>query len=133
MIEEYTHSWDQPDIADKAGRVAVRTTPEQALTGLDLVEGDRVMCTSCGGVLHADDTIWVYAYQAAEASQWTLTRWYCGECRGDSIATPTLGVSEALVEARLAQVPGANGSERRLCLSTVALRAFSPPREGASP
>jgi hypothetical protein len=75
----------------------------------------------------------VYAYRAAEASEWVLTRCYCVDCTGPEIETPTLGTSEVLVDARLEVLSLSAEQRHTLCLHEVSVLAFSPLMEGDEP
>lgn len=133
MIDEYVHAWDHP-ASEQSEQKQVVTTPRQALTGLQVgLANLEVHCTSCGQTRHDGEQLWVYAYRAADDPEWLLTRCYCLGCAPDRIETPTLGMSEVLVEARLDVVSLSSEQRHRLCLREIEVLACSSLTEGASP
>lgn len=134
MIDEYRHRWDRPAPAPEPDRPPVLTTLLQALSGLHIGRADlRVDCTSCSRTRQEGQQIWVYAYRAADAPAWVLTRCYCRECANHRIETPTHGMSEALIEARLDVATLTHTQRHELCLSQIDVLTFSPPTEGTQP
>lgn len=111
---------------------SVVTTPSQALTGLHIGLADcTARCSTCDETLLEGQPIWVYAYRAADAPEWVLTRCYCEMCAPDGIETPTLGTSEVLVKAFLDIVSLSMERRHHLCLSEVETLTVSPLDEGA--
>jgi hypothetical protein len=134
MIDEYVHTWDRPKPDHDPAHPSVVTTPKQALSGLHIgLANLQALCTTCGDALGEGQPIWVYAYRAAEDPEWLLTRCYCRDCAPDGIETPTLGTSETLIEAYLDVVSLSGERRHQLCLSEVAVLAFSPLTKGAAP
>lgn len=104
-----------------------------ALTGVQLARPTRCRCQPCGTPLREGDAATAYAYQPVECDTWSVPRLYCRDCAPDAIATPTLGVHEALADAWLAirSLPAARS--HRLVLADVEVRATSAPDDGAEP
>lgn len=118
---------------EHSGPQRVGTTLRQALTGLQIgLANLQAHCTSCGQACHEGQQVWVYAYRAADEPEWLLSRCYCSGCAPDCIETPTLGTSEALIEARLDVVSLSSQQRHNLCLSEIEILAFSPLTEGTS-
>ena len=133
MIDEYVHAWDRP-APEQPGPQPVVTTPRQALTGLQIgLANLQVHCTACGQARHEGQQVWVYAYRTADDPEWLVTRCYCPQCAPARIETPTLGTSEALIEARLDVVSLSSEQRHHLCLSDVEVLGCSPLTEGAAP
>lgn len=110
----------------------VSTTVEQLLEPLQVGTLDlRARCTACGRLHGPGDPVTIYAYRAAEASQWDVCRLYCPECKTNLY--PTLGTNEVLATARLGTVAVPTDRTRRLCLTDVSLQEHSGPNEGAVP
>lgn len=134
MIDKHVHDWDRPKPDHDPGSPSVVTTPSQALAGVQIGLADcTARCSACDATLREGDPIWVYAYRAAEAPEWVLTRCYCERCAPKDIETPTLGTSEVLVTAVLAVVSLSSERRHQLCLSEIETLAVSPLTEGASP
>ena len=109
-------------------------TPEQLFTGTELgLPTLEAICRSCKQTLHEGDSCAVYVYQPAADVQWYTRRCYCDDCVPETIRTPTLGTSEALVHAILGTIASQSQQTYRLCLTEITLRAFSPPTEGSEP
>lgn len=132
MIGDHSHSWDRPKPDHDRREDAAVTTPRQMLTGLRVgLATLQAYCTGCNRTMREGDRVWVYAYRAAEAPDWTITRCFCRNCTAHRIETPTLGTSEVLAAARL-NVRSLSGEQRHeLCLTAVEPCAFSPLMEGA--
>ena len=133
MIDESVHAWDCPAPEDSEPQRVV-TTLRQALTGLQIgLANLQARCTACGQARHEGQQVWVYVYRTADAPEWVLSRCYCSGCAPGCIETPTLGTSEALIEARLDVVSLSSEHCHNLCLSEIEVLTFSPLTEGASP
>ena len=131
--EEYDHPLNRSQSDCNVPRQVV-STPEQVLTGLPLgLATLEVVCSCCGQRLQEGSEVQVYAYRAAEAPRWNLTRCYCPACGPGTITTPTLGTTEALVVARLAVVSLPKEQRHSLCLSVPTLSSFSPPTMVSAP
>ena len=113
---------------------AVIAAPEQLLAGHPVgPKPDAAICIGCGEGLHATDIAFAYAYRCADAVRWEVPRLYCLGCAPDRIRSPTLGTTEALVGGRLGTLALPTTRHHRLCLTELAIRAFSPPTEGCPP
>lgn len=112
----------------------VTTTPGQVLTGLQVGLPDlRTVCSTCGDEFREGQAVFVSAYRTADAPTWDLVRCACPGCAPADIEHPTLGVTEALVRARLSVVSLPSSRTHRHCLTEVEPVAFSPPTEGSQP
>jgi hypothetical protein len=104
------------------------------LTGLPIGIPDlSAQCSDCGRTLREGERVLVYAYRAAEATEWDLARCYCPECRPDEITTPTLGTSEVLVDAMLGTMSDVRAQTHHFCLRHVERVDESLPTEGTAP
>jgi len=112
----------------------VIATPEAVLAGHPVgPRTDGAVCIGCGRALHETDIVFAYAYRCADAADWIVSRLYCLECAPSRVRSPTLGVTEVLVGGRLGTITLPTARSHRLCLSELALRAFSPAQEGCPP
>ena len=134
MTNEYAQRGDRPKPDHDPTSPSVVTIPSQALTGLHIgLANCTVRCSGCEVTLQEGNSIWVYAYRAAEAPEWVLSRYYCEQCAPDGIETPTLGTSEVLITAVLEVVSLLREQRHQLCLGEVETLAVSPLTEGAVP
>ena len=134
MSSDHTHDWDQPKPEYDPASPGVMTTPSQALTGVHIgLANCTVRCSGCDETLRESNSIGVYAYRAADAPEWVLTRCYCQQCAPEVIETPTLGTSEVVVTATLDVVSLSSEQRHQLCLGDVETLAVSPLTEGAVP
>ncbi len=112
----------------------VIATPEEALAGHPVgPRSNGAICIGCGETLHEADIVFAYAYRCAESAVWAVSRLYCLECAPTRIRSPTLGATEVLVGGRLGTITLPTSRTHRLCLTELALRAFSPAQEGCAP
>ncbi len=112
----------------------VHATLEQVLGGRLVGTPDgRAACLHCPTALEAGDDVVGYAYWFDDAIDWELGRMDCAGCGPDEVASPTLGLTEAIVTAVVGGrvIPGTD--EVWLCLSDVGVDQTSPPTEGAEP
>ena len=115
-------------------KTTVIATPEEVLAGHPIgPHANGAVCSGCGEALHETDIVFAYAYRCAEAVDWIVSRLYCRECSPDRVRSPTLGVTEVLVGARLGTITLPTARSHRLCLVELALRAFSPAENGCAP
>ena len=113
---------------------AVAASLQQLFTGLRVgLPSLTVHCCACGTELGEGDTVSVYAYRTVETPRWHLARCRCSECALDEIATPTLGVTEVHVTARLAVLSDVNRQQHRLCLADPTVTEVSSPQDGTPP
>ena len=112
----------------------VIASPDQVLTGYPV--GSRVntaVCSNCNAPLHETDIVFAYAYRCVESAQWNVPRLYCYGCAPDTIKSPTLSTTEVLVGGRLGVIKLPTSRTHRLCLTELAVRAYSYSTEGYSP
>lgn len=113
------------------GEHAVVAPLEQLFAGLRVgLPTLTVRCCACGAELEEGDTVSVYAYRTVETPRWHLVRCRCMDCAPEDIATPTLGVTEVRVTARLAVVSDPGTQQHRLCLAVPAILAVSSRLRG---
>ena len=113
---------------------AVVAPLKQLFTGLRVgLPTLTVRCCACGTELGEGDTVSVYAYRTVETPRWHLAQCRCHNCAPDGIATPTLGATEARINAQLAVVSDVGAQQHRLCLAKPTVSAVSPPTEGKPP
>ncbi|WP_394740096.1 hypothetical protein [Natronococcus roseus] len=112
----------------------VTATPAQVLHGHPVgPKPDAAVCIGCGSPLRETDVVFAYAYRCADAAQWDIPRLFCHGCAPGRIRSPTLGTTEVLVGGRLGSIALPTPRSPQLCLTELALRAFSPPTEGCAP
>ncbi|QCS42025.1 hypothetical protein FEJ81_06510 [Natrinema versiforme] len=112
----------------------VIATPEAVLAGHPVGPyANGAVFISCGEALHETDIVFAYAYRCAETTDWIVSRLYCHGCVPERVRSPTLGVTEVLVGGRLGTITLSTARSHRLCLTELAVRAFSPPTEGCPP
>jgi hypothetical protein len=131
-----TDKWRRESPEGESNEVpwTVTATPDQLLTGVTVgLPTLHAFCVECNKKLNASCSVVVYAYRTAESETWDLRRCYCPGCSPSRVRTPTLGVSELLVEAALGTVSSPHIQSHRLCLTAVEPLAYSPPREGTHP
>lgn len=133
-MDNRVHYWERPGLRPHPDAPGVVTTPQQALSGLQVgLSNLRTVCTECGLKSVEGERVGVYAYRTAEARDWDVARCYCSGCAPERVRTPTLGAEEAIVRARLGVCSDAGAQTHRCCLIEVELVAFSPPTEGCQP
>jgi hypothetical protein len=111
-----------------AGKHAVVAGLEQLFAGLRVgLSSLKIRCCRCDAQLCEGDEASVYAYRTVETPRWHLARCRCLDCAPDEIATPTLGVTEVRVNARLGVVSDAGTQQHRLCLVEPSVTAISSP------
>ncbi|ELY63489.1 hypothetical protein C489_18796 [Natrinema versiforme JCM 10478] len=112
----------------------VTATPEAVLAGHPVgPRANGAVCIGCGEALHETDIVFAYAYRCAEAADWVVSRLYCLECAPSRVRSPTLGVTEVVVGGRLGTIALPTARSHRLCLTELAVRAYSHPTEGCAP
>ena len=113
---------------------AVVAPLEQLFTGLQIGLSTRtIRCCACGSKLGDGETVSVYAYRTVETPRWHLARCRCPDCASEDIATPTLGVTEVHLTARLAVVSDGGRQQHRLCLADPTVSATSSPQDSSPP
>ncbi|NHN46487.1 hypothetical protein G9464_02575 [Halostella sp. JP-L12] len=131
MIDEYIHPWDTPWERTDTELSTVLTTPEQLLTGVSIgVPIPEAQCADCGRTLREGENVVVYAYRAADATEWDVARCYCRDCGPDGISAPTLGTSETLVGALIGTVSDVGRQTHQFCLLDIERVDASPPTDG---
>ncbi|WP_377076537.1 hypothetical protein [Natronoarchaeum sp. GCM10025703] len=109
----------------------VSAAPEQVLTGHPVgPSATGPQCADCGTAFVETDLVFAYAYRCADRAVWDVPRLYCWGCAPGTVRTPTLGATEVLVGGRLGTIACPTARSQRLCLTELALRAYSPPMEG---
>ena len=116
---------------DPTGDHAAVAALEQLFTGLRVgLPSLEVRCCSCATQLNEGDEVSVYTYRTVETPRWHLARCRCPDCAPDEIATPTLGATEARVNARLTVVSDTATQQHRLCLAELTIAGVSSPSDG---
>ncbi len=112
----------------------VIATLEAVLAGHPIgPRSNGALCIGCGAVLHETDIVFAYAYRCAESVQWNVPRLYCYSCTPSTIKSPTLGTTEVLMGGRLGAIALPTSRTHQLCLTELAVRAYSNPTEGRPP
>ena len=81
--------------------VIVEAPVMQVVSGSVLTSGETYPCCRCGRLLRDGDSVIVYAGRCAKDAVWCPSRVCCASCGPEGIATPTLGVVEALLSGRV--------------------------------
>jgi len=116
--------------ANPTGDHAVVAAIEQVFAGLRVgLPALVVHCCCCDEQLGEGEQVSVYAYRTVETPRWHLARCRCPDCAPEDIPTPTLGVTEVRVSARLAVVSNVGTQQHRLCLAEPTCIAISPPTD----
>lgn len=89
-------------------------------------------CTACDRTLREGEHCTVYATHGENSTAFRLTHLYCRGCAPDAIITPTQGVSEYLLNSRLATTRDASTQRSFPTLLSVELVATSPPDKGCA-
>lgn len=114
-----------------AGESAIVAAPEQLFRGFPVgIPSADVRCSKCDTRLGDGDRISVLAYRTVDTPRWQLARWSCSDCASDTIATPTLGVTDIRLSARLAVISDVGTQQHRLCLVDPDVMAVAPPSAG---
>lgn len=93
---------------------------------------DPCTCTECTRTLREGEQITVYATRPGDAGAWRLNDLYCRDCAPDAITSPTLGVTELLLQSQLARTMDVRTQQGFQTLLTVRTVTTSPPTEGSA-
>lgn len=130
MKDDDVHPGDRPK-AELSPEDRVSTHPRQVFSGLEIgLANQQAYCLRCDCRLIEGDTIMIYAYRPAEASEWCLVRCYCQDCAPGQIETPTVDTSEVLASATLGTLSRVTEQVHHLCLTHVEVIDQSAPEEG---
>lgn len=133
-MAKYSHSWKDSDCETDHEQPCVMSTPMQVLAGSQVGLPDlHAVCTCCDETITEGQACTLYAYRPCDGLEWYPARCYCQACAPDAIPTPTMDMSEVLVQAWLGVVSRPHDRSHRLCLLEVELVAFSPSSEGSDP
>jgi len=112
----------------------VEAPATQVLSGTRVgADPDGCLCTRCGRSLRAGTAVTLYAYRLPAARRWTVARIACGDCAATTLATPTLGTTECLLEGRLVTRSLPHRQTHSLCVLASESLTQSPPSMGAQP
>lgn len=101
-------------------------------TQLTESETDQCECTACNRTLREGEYCTVYTTHSENTTSFHFIHLYCRECAPDAITTPTQGVSEYLLDSRLASTRDASTQRSFPTLLSVDLVATSPSNEGSA-
>lgn len=93
---------------------------------------DLCTCTECTRTLREGEQITVYATRSGDAGAWRLDDLYCRDCAPAAITSPTLGVTELLLQSQLARLMDVRTQQGFQTLLTVRTVTTSPPTEGSA-
>lgn len=113
---------------------AIVASVEQLFTGLCVGQSSlKLRCSECGTQLSEGERVSVDAFRPVETTYWQFSRYQCPDCAPESITTPTLGVTEIRISARLAVMSDVGSQQHRPCLTEPAVVAAAPPADGTVP
>jgi hypothetical protein len=81
----------------------ISTTPQQALSGIEVGVGPLAQCSSCRRSIGEASAVALRAHRLSDEARWTAAATYCTQCLPDhgTITTPTAGASEVVVAGGL--------------------------------
>ena len=81
----------------------ISTTPQQALSGIEVGVGPLAQCSSCRRSMGEASAVALRAHRLSDEARWTAAATYCTQCLPDhgTITTPTAGACEVAVASRL--------------------------------
>jgi hypothetical protein len=114
---------DQPTVCE--------VTLPRVLRGLELGRLEMISCSRCRRDLITGMVVQAYVYRSDHPDDdFSVAELACGRCeQPKQLVAPTLGLQEALIEARLAVRSDIRGQTHRLVLVDVDVLAFSPADE----
>lgn len=85
------------------GVTTITTTPQQALSGIEIGAGPRIQCSACHRSVGEASEIAVRAHRCSDVARWSAVEIYCTNCCGEqgTITAPTPGVCELVVTGRV--------------------------------
>lgn len=121
------------------GVTMVATTPQQALTGIEVGSGPFTQCSTCHRSIGEASEVAIRAHRLSDEVRWTAAAIYCMSCLDEhgAITTPTAGEYELLVVGRLVLRGDAATQDHRLVFSADdgcdAVLDYSGPNKGSDP
>jgi hypothetical protein len=120
---------------DDLGAVDVtsRASLVQLLTGLPVEEDEcTVFCRDCYAGIRNGDVVTTHCRKLDDRVQWDVTDVYCQDCEVSSIAAPSFGSIDVLVEATVADTMDSSDQSSKQVLNNVRILDYSPPPDGAA-
>jgi hypothetical protein len=94
----------------------ISTTPQQALSGIEVGVGPLAQCSSCHRSIGEASAVALRAHRFSDQACWTAAATYCTMCLADhgTITTPTAGACELVLVGHLAVHGNAASQTHRL-------------------
>jgi hypothetical protein len=99
----------------------ISTTPQQALSGIEVGVGTLAQCSSCHRSIGEASDVALRAHRLSDEARWTAAATYCPQCLPDhgTITTPTAGACEVVVAGRLTVRGDAAAQDHRLAFQAA--------------
>ena len=114
----------------------ISTTPQQALSGIEIGVGPLAQCSSCHRSIGEASDVALRAHRLSDEARWTAAATYCTQCLPDhgTITTPITGACELVVAGRLTVRGDAAAQDHRLAFAAEdgheAVLDYAGPDEG---
>ncbi|WP_049898913.1 hypothetical protein [Halococcus agarilyticus] len=114
----------------------ISTTPQQALSGIEVGVGPLAQCSSCHRSIGEASDVALRAHRLSDEARWTAAATYCRQCLPDhgTITTPTAGACELVVAGRLTIRGDAAAQDHRLVFDAAdgheAVLDYAGPDDG---
>ena len=88
---------------EQRGITTITTTPQQALSGIQVGTGPLAQCHTCARSVGEASEVALRAHRLSDKTRWTAAATRCTQCLPDhgTITTPTAGASEVVVAGGL--------------------------------
>ena len=114
----------------------ISTTPQQALSGIEIGMGPLAQCSSCHRSIGEASDVALRAHRFSDEARWTAAATYCIQCLPEhgTITTPTAGACEVVVAGRLTVRGDAAAQTHRLAFAAAdgyeAVLDYAGPEDG---
>jgi hypothetical protein len=115
----------------------ISTTPQQALSGIEVGVGPLAQCSSCHRSIGEASAVALRAHRLSDEARWTAAATYCTQCLPEhgTITMPTAGACEVVVAGRLTVRGDAAAQDHRLAFAaddgSEAMLDYSDADEGS--
>ena len=89
---------------EQRGVTTITTTPQQALSGIQVGTGPLAQCSTCARSVGEASEVALRAQRFSDEACWSAAALYCRRCLAErgTITTPTTGASEGVLAGHLA-------------------------------
>ncbi|KYH24193.1 hypothetical protein HAPAU_36640 [Halalkalicoccus paucihalophilus] len=110
---------------------------EISIDTTQLFDGTRLSktnpdCTACNRTLREGEQVTIYAVRQEDAPKFTIERIYCRECTPEELTSPTLALSEHLLQSRLTRTLDVRTQSEFQTLGAIQTLDASVPSEGSA-